>query len=97
MEPPRHRAFFVIRRLAGDLDPEPENPGNPHKQRKKQRKQDSARGARGWARMDARLYWVCGESDCWKVIWDRCSGGVKTLKDFVIFGGFEVQRAWESS
>ena len=47
--------------------------------------------------MDARLCWVCEESDCWKVIWDRCSGGVKTLKDFVIFGGFEVQRVWESS
>ena len=62
MEPPRHRAFFVIWRLAGDPDPEPEALGNPHKQRKKQRKQDSARGARGWARMDARLYWVCGES-----------------------------------
>ena len=47
--------------------------------------------------MDASLCWVCEESDCWKVIWDRCSGGVKTLKDFVIFGGFEVQRVWESS
>ena len=35
--------------------------------------------------MDASLCWVCEESDCWKVIWDRCSGSVKTLKDFVIF------------
>ena len=47
--------------------------------------------------MGARLCWGCGESDCWKVIWDRCSGGVKTLKDFVIFGGFEDQRVWKSS
>ena len=47
--------------------------------------------------MDARLCWVCVESDCWKVIWDRCSGDVKTLKDFVIFGGFEDQGGWESS
>ena len=35
--------------------------------------------------MGARLCWVCEESDCWKVIWDRC------------FGGFEDQRGWESS
>jgi hypothetical protein len=28
----------------------------------------------------------------------RCVfGGLKTLKDFVIFGGFEDQRVWESS
>ena len=41
--------------------------------------------------MDASLCWVCEESDCWKVIWDRCFGGAMTLKDFVIFGGFEDQ------
>ena len=76
VETPRHRAFFVLWRLAKYPDPEPEPPGNPHKQRKKQRKQDSARGARGWVRrprMDASLWWVCGESDCWNVIWDRYS------------------------
>ena len=49
VETPRHRAFFVLWRLAKYPDPEPEDPGNPHKQRKKQRKQDSSRGARGWA------------------------------------------------
>jgi hypothetical protein len=27
----------------------------------------------------------------------RVFDGSKTLKDFVIFGGFEVQRGWESS
>ena len=68
VEPPRHRAFFVLWRLAEYPDSEPENPGNPHKQRKKQRKQDSSRGACGWAGW-MRLWWVCWESDCWKVIW----------------------------
>ena len=31
---PRHRAFFVLWRLAEYPNPEPENPGNPYKQRK---------------------------------------------------------------
>ena len=44
MEPPRHRAFFVIRRLAKYPDPEPEAPGNPHKQRKKQENETSLGG-----------------------------------------------------
>lgn len=44
METPRHRAFFVIWRLAGDPDPEPEAPGDPHKQRKKQENETSLGG-----------------------------------------------------
>ena len=75
VEPPRHRAFFVLWRLAECPNSEPEAPGNPHKQRKKQRKQDSSRGARGWAgwmRVCAGMWgeWLL-EGDLESLFW-RC-------------------------
>ena len=53
-------------------------------------------GARGrvWMRVCAGL--ASGECRR-KAPCRRVFDGSKTLKDFVIFGGFEVQRGWESS
>ena len=91
MEPPRHRAFFVLWRLAGDPDPEPENPGNPHKQRKKQENETSLGG---WEWTPGGCVWmrVCAglaSGECrGKVACRGVFGGAMTLNVFVIFGGF---------
>ena len=94
MEPPRHRAFFVIRRLAGDPDPEPENPGNPHKQRKKQENRrdpgSPVMGARGRVWMHVCAGFASGECRR-KTAGSGCFGGTMTLNVFVIFGGFDSQ------